>query len=117
MPNEKLTLTKLAQRMVCSDQSIYNWIEEGMPRQADKKFDWPAVWNWWNARSDAKSLAVQADPEGYAQAELRKMKADARWKEIKANQLEGKLVDVEYVVEVQSHINANIRKRLLQLPS
>jgi hypothetical protein len=87
---ERLTLKQLSERIFRSRQQVYNMVEQGLPREADGSFVWADVWRWWNSRADAKAAAIQADPEGYPAAELRRMKADARLKELKAAQMKAR---------------------------
>jgi len=112
--------------MICflldvDERTIDRYVVAGMPREGTgrKARYGPAAFAWFLAERLEQSGRNRPteDADNLSEAELRRTNADARLKELKADEMEGKLVDVAYVERTQAQINANVRARLLALPA
>ena len=103
------------------ERTIDRAVVKGMPREGvgRKARYGKSAFAWFIAdqlEQSGRNTPTQ-DAANIEEAELRRTNADARLKELKADEMEGKLVDVAYVERTQAQINANVRARLLALPA
>jgi terminase small subunit / prophage DNA-packing protein len=120
---KRLTLQQTAALLCLSVRQINNLVGKGVITKhgSGKRsyYVWSAVFEGYLADRVAQLSGRNGkeDSENMLEAELRRTNADARLKELKADEMEGKLVDVAYVERAQAQINANVRARLLAMPS
>jgi phage terminase Nu1 subunit (DNA packaging protein) len=120
---KRLTLQQTAALLCLSVRQINNLVGKGVivKHGAGKRsfYVWADVFDGYLADRVAQlgGRNGHQDATDLAEAELRRTNADARLKELKADEMEGKLVDVAYVERSMGQINANVRARLLALPS
>lgn len=120
---KRLTLQQTAALLCLSVRQINNLVGKGVivKHGAGKRssYVWADVFEGYLADRVAQlgGRNGKEDVDNQAEAELRRTNADARLKELKADEMEGKLVDVAYVERTQAQINANVRARLLALPA
>jgi phage terminase Nu1 subunit (DNA packaging protein) len=102
-------------------RSADRYLAQGMPRIGVGRAAryGPEAFAWYFAEKLEQSgrNKPSEDADNLVEAELRRTNADARLKELKADEMEGKLVDIAYVERTQAQINSNVRTRLLALPS
>lgn len=107
---------KLGVALGLSGRQIANLIDEGMPAKTDAGFDIDACRQWLADKRKPKEKPLASYDERMAAAELRKIEAEALTKELKAQQVEGKLIDREEAFMWACQLCATIATRLDQMP-
>lgn len=88
-------------------------VQLGMPQVKRGRYDLAACVQWYvDYRVKAASHASRMD-----NARLRKLKAEAKKKEIEIRIMEEKLIPVDEVVKTWSNITAAMRAKLLAIPT
>ena len=120
---DKLTANGVAQLLEISRRQVQNLAEGGV---IPKHGQFNTAHYVWNEVRDAylrhklaqiKPKRATADVTGMAEAELRKLNAEATLAELKVAKMRDEVVDIEYVERCQARIYTNIRARLLAIPS
>lgn len=120
---KRLTLQQTSALLCVSVRQINNLVNKGVivKHGAGQRsfYVWGDVFDGYLADRLAQlhGRNGKQDADNLSEAELRRTNADARLKELKADEMEGKLVDVAYVERTMAQINANVRARLLGLPA
>lgn len=120
---KRLSLQQTAALLCLSTRQVNNLVNKGVVTKhgAGKSsyYVWNAVFDAYLADRVAQLSGRNGkqDADNMMEAELRRTNADARLKELKADEMESKLVDVGYVERYIQQIHANVRARLLAIPS
>jgi terminase small subunit / prophage DNA-packing protein len=122
MRSEHLTAGKTAKRLSISTRQLQNYVDQGLPKVGHGKrsyFEWEAVYKWMMEREAEKSRpkSVKEDAKNLAEAQLRKINAEAALAELKLARERGEVVNVQDVEKAVSGQIANARARLLAMPS
>jgi len=120
---DKLTANGVARLFGISRRQVQNLAEDGViPKQGQfntAHYVWDEVRDAYlrHKLTQVKPKRTTADVTGMAGAELRKLNAEATLAELKAAKLRSEVVEIEYVERCQVRIYANLRARLLAIPS
>lgn len=120
---EHLTIAQVARLLNLSDRQVYNLVnravfaKHGQRKQA--YYVWNEVLDGYLADKLAQLRPAESkqDADNLAEAELRRTNADAKLKELKAAELEGNLVPVDWVIQTETKMNSAAKTRILGIPS
>lgn len=126
-----LTIQELAKTLDRSEQAIRNWVKEGLAHERidDRmRFDLDGVIEWLDARDKARRKksgrppanpvreAEDAAPGAKDSVELRKIIAQTRLLELRAGEMEGRLVSQELPEKAVAAQAYAIRQQAIALP-
>jgi phage terminase Nu1 subunit (DNA packaging protein) len=116
--SEKFALTPIAlgRHFGVSERTIERWLREGAPKRTSKGFSVTSWTKWREDRDASQGYKRRERTKTSANARDRREEAEARIKEMKADQLAGKLVSRDSVVRVWSKYLTIVRNLLEQLP-
>ena len=120
---KRLTLQQTAALLCLSTRQVNNLVGKGViTKQGSGKtsrYVWSEVFDGYlsDRLAQLRGPKSNEDVDNQAEAELRRTNADARLKELKADEMEGKLVDIAFVGTTLRNIYTNARARLVAMPS
>lgn len=122
MSGKVCTGTELRAILGIHGNTLSAWVHRGCPvierggRGRDSKFNIAAVVRW---REDQAAQAATGNTEGVSldEARLRKVAGEAALVEIEVAKKRGELVEIEVVAQAFGEQCANVRARLLPMPS
>ena len=114
MPDDPLfKIQTIAAVLGLTTRRVRVLIQLGMPKVKRGRYNLAECVQWYvNYRVKAASHASRMD-----NARLRKLRAEAKEKELKISTMEGKLIPVDEVVKTWSNITAAMRAKLLAIPT
>lgn len=118
MPSATRSQKDLAADLGLTPRQITNLVKAGIPARLHKGrrvFPWPAALRWY-LEHQRKDERARRPPSAMAEAERRKMEAEARLKELELQRLEGELVTRAYLSQQVAAILQRLRARLQVLP-
>jgi phage terminase Nu1 subunit (DNA packaging protein) len=107
---------KLGKHFGVSERTIERWLREGAPKRTSRGFSVTAWKKWRDNRDQSHGYKRRERTQTSAAARDRIEEAEARIKEMKADQLAGKLVSRDSVIRVWSKYVTIARNLLEQLP-
>lgn len=115
---ERLTKSQLARLLSLSRRQVDNLCASGVLEKHGIPGKTFFIWReTFESYLRHKTKPTNGNAVAYDAVEVRKMTADARWKELRIAEMEGKLIDVDEVEKQQSFVNANIASRLRAMPA
>lgn len=115
--------------MLCiTKRQLANLVDLGLPKRGNGReshYVWPEVLQWYLAYKIALAMPKEqglsepdrAEKEAYNEAARRKLSAEADLAELKLSRERGEVVGVQDVEKAVAGISANVRARLLSMPS
>jgi phage terminase Nu1 subunit (DNA packaging protein) len=120
--DEQLTAGETAVRLCISARQLQNLCDLGLPKVGRGKgcyFVWNDVFPWFVSYKVElnQPKGVKEDAKNLADAQLRKVNAEAALAELKLSRERGEVVNVQDVEKAVAEVSANVRARLLAMPS
>ena len=116
---DRLTANGVARLLGISRRQVQNLAEGGViPKHGQfntAHYVWDEIRDAYlgHKLAQIKPKRAAVDATGMAEAELRKLNAEATLAELKVAKMRSEVVDIEYVERCQARIYANVRARLL----
>lgn len=118
MATERLSIQDACKYLGIKDRQLRNLMNDGLPYAGVGKrvrVLWPEARRWRDDQLRAEG-ARRAEPKDLAEAEQRKLSAEAQLAEVRLKREEGKLIDREDVREAAGTMFARFRVQALTLP-
>jgi phage terminase Nu1 subunit (DNA packaging protein) len=106
-----LTTKQVSQGFHVTAKTVAEWVKRGMPKEGHGKFDFFKVCEWW-----AENIYRIDDTSNVVDAKEKYWQAKARREVVKADEAEGRVVDLQQVCDDFSAIGRTCRDAMLSIP-